>query len=75
MRAKASDKGVTFRYGVNEQKLFRYLNEYPHITVEQYSNLADINRKKASRILVDLTSLGILKISKKNQTNVFTLSV
>ncbi len=74
MRAKASDKGITFQYGKNEQKLFRYLNEYPNITVEQYSSLADINRKKASRILVNLTSLGILKLSKKNQTNVFTLS-
>ncbi|TVQ69926.1 MAG: ATP-binding protein [Balneolaceae bacterium] len=74
MRAQASEKGITFQYGIHEQKLFRYLNEYPNITVDQYSSLADINRKKASRILVNLTTLGILKLNKKNQSNVFTLA-
>ncbi len=74
MRAQASEKGITFQYGIHEQKLFRYLNEYPNITVDQYSSLADINRKKASRILVNLTTLGILKLNKKNQSNVFSLS-
>ncbi len=74
MRAQASEKGITFQYGIHEQKLFRYLNEYPNITVDQYSSLADINRKKASTILVNLTTLGILKLNKKNQSNVFTLS-
>ncbi len=73
MRAQASERGITFHYGIHEQKLFRYLNEYPNITVDQYSKLADINRKKASRILVNLTTLGILKLNKKNQSNVFTL--
>ena len=75
LRCESSDKGVTFHYGVNEQKLFRYLNEYPNITVEQYSSLADIKKKKASQILVDLTSLGVLRLVKKNQTDLFTLSI
>ncbi|MBP3191712.1 helix-turn-helix domain-containing protein [Natronogracilivirga saccharolytica] len=74
LRSQSSNKGVTFHYGNNEQKLFRYLNEYPDITVDTYSNIADINRKKASQILVDLTSLGVLKLFKKNQTDVFTLA-
>ncbi len=74
MRTKESDRGVTFQYGLNEQKLFRYLNEFPNITVDQYSSLADINRKKASKILVNLTTLGILKLNKRNQTDFFTLS-
>ncbi len=75
MRSRSSGRGVNFHYGANEQKLFRYLNEYPNITVDQYSSLADINRKQASRILIDLTSLGVLRLFKKNQTDLFTLSV
>ncbi len=75
LRARESKNGVTFQYGINEQKLFRYLNEYPNITVDQYSSLADINRRKASKILVDLTTLGILKLNKRNQTDFFTLSL
>lgn len=74
LRSQSSNKGVTFQYGNDEQKLFRYLNEYPDITVDTYSTIADINRHKASRILVDLTSLGVLKLFKKNQTDVFTLA-
>jgi DNA-binding IclR family transcriptional regulator len=65
---------VTFHYGVHEQKLFCYLNEYPEITVDQYSSLADIQRSKASRILVDLASLGVLRLLRKNSTDVFTLA-
>lgn len=72
---QSSDNGITFEYGKNEQKLFRYLNEYPNITVEQYASLADIRRKQASRILVDLTSLGILRLFTKNQTDFYTLAV
>lgn len=75
LRGESSEKGITFHYGVNEQKLFRYLNEYPNITVEQYSNLADIKKTEASQILVDLTSLGVLRLFKKNSTDFFTLSL
>lgn len=74
LKNRSSERGVTFHYGVHEQKLFRYLNEYPEITVDQYSSLADIQRSKASRILVDLASLGVLRLLRKNSTDVFTLA-
>ncbi len=74
LRIRTSDDGVSFQYGINEQKLFRYLNEYPGITAEEYSSLADINRNKATRILVNLTSLGILKLFREKQSDIFTLS-
>lgn len=74
MRLRESGMGVTFQYGTKEQKLFRYLNEYPEITVAQYSNLVDINKKRASRILVDLTSLGVLRLFRRNQTDFFSLT-
>lgn len=74
LRAGQSKQGVTFKYGNNEQKLFRYLNEYPSITVNQYASLADINRKRASRILIDLTTVGILRIFRKKQTDFFSLA-
>ncbi len=73
--SQSNGKGVSFHYGANEQKLFRYLNEYPEITVDQYSSLADIKKSQASKILVDLTSLGVLRLIKKKQNDFFALSV
>ncbi|MDG5768242.1 ATP-binding protein [Balneolales bacterium ANBcel1] len=74
LHLQSSDNGASFHYGSDEQKLFRYLNEYPDITVDQYSSFADIKKSKASHILVTLTSLGILRLNKKNQTDFFSLS-
>ncbi|MEX0681635.1 MAG: ATP-binding protein [Balneolales bacterium] len=74
MISQSSDTGITFQYGIHEQKLFRYLNEYPNITVQQYSSLADITRTRASKILVNLTRLGVLKLFKKDRRDFFTLS-
>lgn len=74
LRKKHSPEGVTFEYGPNEQKLFRYLNEYGEITVEKFSHITDVNGKKASGILVNLVSAGILNIFTKNNIDYFTFS-
>lgn len=69
-----SNRGVTFEYGPNEQKLFRYLNEYEKITVLKFSHLIDTSSYKASEILVNLVSAGILKLFTKNKTDYFCFS-
>lgn len=74
LRRKQSRQGITFEYGPNEQKLFRYLNEYGEITVEKFSHLTDVNGEKASGILVNLVSAGILNIFTKNNIDYFTFS-
>ncbi|MDX1637431.1 MAG: ATP-binding protein [Balneolaceae bacterium] len=74
MQNKHSEKGVTFEYGPNEQKLFRYLNEYGEITVEKFSHLIDVQSGKASGILVNLVSAGVLNLFTKNNVDYFTFS-
>ena len=71
---KHSDKGVTFEYGPNEQKLFRYLNEYGEITVRKFSHIIDEDKERASDILVNLVSAGILNLFTKDDTDYFTFS-
>lgn len=72
IKNRHSDEGVTFEYGPNEQKLFRYLNEYGEITIEKFAHLVDVSREKASAILVNLVSAKILNLFRKNNVDYFT---
>ena len=74
LKKKHSPKGVTFQYGPEEQKLFRYLNEYGEITVVKFSHLIDCDESKASGILVNLVSAGILNLFTKDNIDYFTFS-
>lgn len=74
MQNKHSDEGVTFEYGPNEQKLFRYLNEYGEITVEKFSHLIDVQSGEASGILVNLVSAGVLNLFTKDNIDYYTFS-
>lgn len=74
LKQKYSPKGVTFEYGKNEQMLFRYLNEYGEITVSSFADLINQTSYRASKILVNLVSAGILKLFTKNEVDYYTFS-
>lgn len=74
IKNKNSDKGVTFEYGPNEQKLFRYLNEYGEITVDKFAQLVDVSRNQASTTLVNLVSADILNLFRKDDIDYYTYS-
>ena len=71
---KQSEEGVTFQYGLDEQTLFRYLNEYSEISVEKFSHIIDVNERKAGGILVNLASAGILNLFTKDNIDYYTFS-
>lgn len=75
LRKSTAPVGVTFEFGHNEQKLLRYLDEYGRITVSGYANLIQAGRRKASVILVNLTSAGILQLVRADDdTEWFSMS-
>lgn len=69
-----SEEGVTFKYGPEEQKLFRYLNEYSEISVEKFSHIINTSERTAGNILVNLVSAGILKLFTKDNIDYFAFS-
>ena len=69
-----SDEGVTFEYGKNEQMLFRYLNEYGEITVSRFAQIINVTTYRASKILINLVSAGVLKIFRKYETDYFAFA-
>ena len=74
LRNETKGQGVTFEFGANERMLLRYLNEYERITVKEFSGLVNISKRRASRILVDLVSAGILRLFSHEKSDYFTLA-
>lgn len=74
LKQQYSPRGVTFEYGRNEQMLFRYLNEYGEITVKRFADLINQTTFRASKILVNLVSAGVLGMFTKNDTDYYTFS-
>lgn len=74
LKQQYSEKGVTFEYGKNEQMLFRYLNEYGEITVKNFAHLINQTSYRASNILINLVSAGILSLFTKNEVDYYTFS-
>lgn len=74
LRNQSSDNGVTFEFGPNEQKLLRFLNEYERITVKEFCNLVNISNRRASRILVNLVSAGVLNLFTHEKAEFYTLA-
>ena len=70
----SSDEGITFEYGEREQQLFRFLNEYSHITAKRYASLIHVTSYRASRILVNLVSAGVLELFDKEGVPHYTFS-
>ncbi len=72
LRNSTSTSGIKFEYGPNEQRLFRYLGEYDRITVNEFANLVNISQRRASRVLTNLVSAGVLRLFAHEKQEFFT---
>lgn len=72
LRNSTSTSGIKFEYGPNEQRLFRYLGEYDRITVTEFANLVNISQRRASRVLTNLVSAGVLRLFTHEKQEFFT---
>lgn len=72
LRNSTSSSGIKFEYGPNEQRLFRYLGEYDRITVNEFANLVNISQRRASRVLTNLVSAGVLRLFTHEKQEFFT---
>ena len=74
LKKQYSEEGVTFEYGKNEQMLFRYLNEYGEITVSKFAQIINVTTFRASRILINLVSAGVLKLFRRYKTDYYSFT-
>ena len=74
MKNGSKEEGITFEFGEKERLLFRFLNEYADITVERFSILINTTTYTASKILINMVSVGVLDLFEKDGVAHYTLS-
>lgn len=57
----------------NERKLLAYLRKHERITLKQYTQIVNISRRRASRILTDLTLNGVIRLHEHEKEDYYTL--
>ena len=57
----------------NERKLLAYLIKHERITLKQYMQIVNISRRRASRILTDLTLNGVIRLHEHEKEAYYTL--
>ena len=59
--------------GNNEMKLLKYLNSHEKITLKQFMQIVNISKRRAHRILTDLTLQGAIRIHDHEKEDYYTL--
>ena len=62
LKRSRSKRGVGFHFGEKERMLMQYLDRHGSITMEEFSRVADISRKVASKTLIWLVLASVLMI-------------
>ncbi len=60
--------------GENERRLFQHLEQHARITVREFGRLVNISDRRASRILVGLVRVGVIRIHTYEKEEFFTLA-
>jgi len=73
LRRQASQTGTLIRYGKNEEALLAYLKKNERITLNEFKKKVNISRWRASKILVNLISAGVIRNHTHEKTEFYTL--
>lgn len=74
MKRNSANEGVYIEYGKNEKAILEYLQNNERITLNEFKSLVNISSRRASRILVNLISAGVIRSHTYEKTEFFTLA-
>jgi predicted HTH transcriptional regulator len=60
--------------GDHERRLFQFLEQHGRITLREFGRLVNISDRRASRILVGLVRVGVIRIHTHEKEEFFTLA-
>ena len=73
LKRQSSNKGTLIKYGKNEEALLKYLEDNDRITLKQFRKMVNISKWRASKILVNLISAGVILNHTHEKTEFYTL--
>jgi hypothetical protein len=62
LKRKNSDQHTLIKYSDDEKALLDYLTVHQKITLKEFCKLTGVNRWRATRILVNMVSIGVLRV-------------
>lgn len=74
LRRQTKKKGSFIKYGKHEEALLKYLDEHDRITLMEFKKMVNISKQRASRILVNLISAGVILNHTTEKTEYYTLA-
>lgn len=72
MKKRREGENILLEFTEKEKRLMDYLQEHEMITFRDYCRLAGLNRKKASRVLVNLILMGQISIQTTEKAEYYT---
>ena len=73
MRRESTGKGTRITYGSKESGVLNYLKTTERITLKEVCKMLNISRWRAQRMLVNLVSMGVLRVHTTEKTEFYTL--
>ena len=74
LKKQTSNEDTVIPFTDKEQSLLNHLSVHPKITLLQFCQLVNISRRRATGILVNLISLGVLRVHQTEKPEYYTLS-
>jgi predicted HTH transcriptional regulator len=74
LRRENNEEQTLIKYSSKEQALLDYLGKNDRITLKEYCKLLNISRKRAQTILVNLISIGMVRVHTTEKADFYTLS-
>jgi predicted HTH transcriptional regulator len=74
LKREGSEESTLIKYSPKEQALLDYLTKHHRITINQYCKLLNLSRRRATQILVNLISIGVIRAHNTEKTEFYTLS-
>jgi len=73
MKRNHPQKNTFIKYSSKEKALLEYLKKNERITLQEYRKMLNISKHRASKILVNLISTGIIRNHTTEKTEFYTL--
>lgn len=74
LRKEAKGENVLLEYSPKEKALLEYLSNNERITLPEYRKMLNISKRSASRILVNLVLMGVIRVHTTEKTEFYTAS-
>lgn len=74
LRKSSGNEQLIIEYSSKEKALLEYLSNHERITLKQYCKLINISRWRATKLLVNLISVGVIREHTHEKTPFYSLS-